>query len=106
MNHFSLINQISTPETQSKTIHRDLANSQILADERAFTLVSNWLEEMQPFSGSNAKNTLLSFSTGFISKHGDGINPEDAREVRRNIQLKLDGNVPTETLESLRYKHS
>ena len=54
---------------------------------------------MQPFDGSNAENNLISFSTGFISKHGDGINPEDAREVGKNIQLKLDGKVPTETLE-------
>ena len=100
LSHLSLINRLSQKvASTSKNIHRDLALAQRLADEQAIGLVNNWLEEMQPFDGSNTENILIPFSTGFISKNGDGINPEKAREVGRKIQLKLDGKVPTETLE-------
>ena len=100
LSHSSLIDRLSQKvKPISKSIHQDLGLAQRSTDEKAISLVDSWLEEMQPFDGSNAENNLISFSTGFISKHGDGINPEDAREVGRNIQLKLDGKVPTETLE-------
>ena len=54
---------------------------------------------MDPHDKINAQNILISFSTGFISKDGDGINPEKALELERKLQVKLDGNIPTATLE-------
>ena len=90
LSNLSLINRLPQKvASTSENIHRDLALAQRLADEKAIGLVNNWLEEMQPFDGSNAENILISFSTGFISKNDDGINPEKAREVGRKIQLSL-----------------
>ena len=62
-------------------------------------LVNSWLEEMEPFDKINAQNILMSFSTGFISQEGDGINPEKSLELGRKLQVQLDGNIPTATLE-------
>ena len=54
---------------------------------------------MEPFDKIDAQNILISFSTGFISKDGDDINPEKAPELGRKLQVKLNGNIPTATLE-------
>ena len=87
LSQLSLIKRL--PETVGSTAtHRDLPLAQRLADEKAIALVNSRLEEMEPFGKINAQNILISFSTGFISKDGDGINPEI-----------LDGNIPTATLE-------
>ena len=94
-----MINRLSERQNKSKNIHRDLGKAQRSADENALKLVSNWLEEMRPFDGSNPEDILLSFSTGFMSKSGNGINPEKACVVGRGIQLKLDGKTPTEKLD-------
>ena len=99
LSHLSLINRMSQQKEAPRNVHRDLAKAQRLADEKAIALVSNWLEEMKPFDGSNAESILLSFSTGFISKSGDGINPEKACEVGREIQSKLDGKAASDRLE-------
>ena len=77
LSQLSLINRLQ--ETVGSTaIHRDLALAQRLADEKAIALVNSRLEEMEPFGKINAQNILISFSTGFISKDGDVINPEKA----------------------------
>ena len=53
---------------------------------------------MEPFSSSRDKNLLISFSTGFVSMDGDGINPKKSLNVGVDIQLKLDGKVaPTKS---------
>ena len=41
LDHMSLINQLSTTEIACKIIHRDLANAQRLADEKATNAISN-----------------------------------------------------------------
>ena len=101
LSHMSLINRLSqkAKTEEAQFIHRDLAVAQRSADEKAITLINNWLEEMQPFDGSHSEDTLISFSTGFFSKDNDGINPEKALEVGKNIQVKLDGKIPTATIE-------
>ena len=97
LSHLSLINCL--PKTVASTAtHRDLALAQRLADEKAIA-VNSWLEEMEPFDKINAQNIFVSFSTGFISKDGDSINPEKALESGRKLQVQLDGNIPTATLE-------
>ena len=60
LDHMSLINQLSTKET-CKVIHRDLANAQRYADEKAINAISNWFEDMQPFSEQTPKEFLVSF---------------------------------------------
>ena len=62
-------------------------------------LVNSWLEGMKPFDKINAQNILMSFSTGFISQKGDGMNAEKSLELGRKLQVQLDGNIPTATLE-------
>ena len=45
----SLINQLS-PKKNRNIMHRNLAHSQRLADEKVMTAISNWFENMQPFN--------------------------------------------------------
>ena len=54
LDHMSLINQLATKKA-CKIIHRDLANAQRLADEKAINLISNWFEDMQPFNEQTPK---------------------------------------------------
>ena len=42
-----------------------------MADEKAISLVGNWLNDMKPFDVSDEK-ILMSFSTGFFSVAEDG----------------------------------
>ena len=96
LSHMSLINRLSqkSAEVGSLAVHRELGAAQRSADEKAIILVGNWLQEMQPFDESHCKETLISFSTGFISKSNDGINPEKAEEIGKHIQKNLDGKPP------------
>ena len=41
----------------------------------------------------------LLFSTGFISRKGDGVNPGETADVGNKIHKKLDGKVPSTTVE-------
>ena len=59
-----------------------------LADEKAINAVSNWFEDMQPFNEQTPKEFLVSFSTGFISRKGDGVNPEEIRYMTWEIRYK------------------
>ena len=79
-----LINQLSTKKAR-KIIHRDLANAQRLADEKSINAISNWFEDMQPFNEQTLKEVLVFFSTGFISRIGDGVNPEETTDVENTI---------------------
>ena len=88
LDHMSLINQLSTKKA-CKIIHRDPTNAQRLADEK----------DMQPFNEQTPKEFLVSFSTGFINRKGDDVNPEETIEVGNTIQKKLDGKVHSITVE-------
>ena len=97
LDHMSLINQLSTKKS-CKIIHHDLGNAQRLADEIAINAISNLSEEMQPFNEQTPKEFLVSFSTDFISRKEDDINPEETIDVGNSIQKKLDGKVPSTTV--------
>ena len=92
------VNQLSTKKA-CKIIHCDLANAQRLADEKAINPISNWFEDMQPFNEQTPKESLVSFSTGFISRKGDGVNPEETIDVGNTIQKRLDGRVRSTTVQ-------
>ena len=68
-----------------------------LADEKAINAISNWCEDMQPFNEQTPKVFLVSFSSGFISRKRDGVNPDVNTDVGNTIQKKLDGRVPSTT---------
>ena len=93
-----MINQLSTKEA-CKIIHRDLANAQRLADGKAINAISNWFEHMQPFNEQRPKEFFVSFSTTFITRKTDGVNPEETIEVGNTIQKTLDRKVPSTTVE-------
>ena len=42
---------------------------------------------------------IVTFSTGFTSTTGDGVNAERAAAVGRDMQKKLDGQSVTTTME-------
>ena len=98
LDHMSLINQLSAKQT-CKVIHCDLENAERLADEKVINAISNWFEDMQPFNEQTPKEFLVSFSTGFISRKGEGVNPEETIDVGNTMQKKLDGKVPSTTVE-------
>ena len=98
LDHMPLINQLSTKKA-CKTIHRYLTNAQRLANEKAINAISNWFEDIQPFNEQTPKELLVSFSTGVISKKGDGVNPEETIDVGNTIRKKLDGKFPSTTVE-------
>ena len=98
LDHMSLINQLSTKKA-CKIIHCDLAKAQRLADEKAINAISNWFKDMQLFNEQTHKEFLVSFSIGFISRKGDGVNPEETIDVGNTIQKKFDGKVLSTTVE-------
>ena len=94
----SLINQLSTKKP-CKIIPRDVAKAQRLADEKAINAITNWFEDMQPFNEQTPKEFLVSFTNGFISRKGDGVNPEETIDMGNTIQKKLNGKVPSTTVK-------
>ena len=98
LDHMSLINQLSTKKA-CKIIHCDLAKAQRLADEKAINAISNWFKDMQLFNEQTHKEFLVPFSIGFISRKGDGVNPEETIDVGNAIQKKFDGKVLSTTVE-------
>ena len=99
LSHLSMINSLMQTEDTSSTSrvkHRDLLKSQRFLDEKAVNAVRKWLDEMAPFSSEGHPNMLVSFSTGFVSNLGDGINPERAINIGRELQVQLD-NMPPST---------
>ena len=54
-------------KTPSNQIHRELALTQRLYDEKAISEVGVWLAEMQPFSEFNDPDVLISFSSGLLA---------------------------------------
>ena len=65
----------------------------------AINAISNWFEDMQLFNEQKPKEILVSFSTGFISRKGDGVNLEETIDVGNTIQKKLDGKVSSTNVE-------
>ena len=65
----------------------------------AINVISNWFEDMQLFNEQKSKEILVSFSTGFISRKGDGVNLEETIDVENTIQKKLDGKVSSTNVE-------
>ena len=54
---------------------------------------------MQPFNEETPKEFPVSFSTGFISRKRDGVNPEETIDVGNTMPKKLDGKLPSTTVE-------
>ena len=68
-------------------------------DAEAIELLLKWFEENDPFDHERDKQLLVSFSTGFVSTADDAVNAEKAAEVGREMQVKLDGQSVTSTME-------
>ena len=52
-----------------------------------------------PFDNNRDKELLVSFSTGFTSTEGDSVNAERAAEVGMEMQIKLDGQSVTSSMD-------
>ena len=52
-----------------------------------------------PFDNNRDKELLVSFSTGFTSTGGDSVNAERAAEVGMEMQIKLDGQSVTSSMD-------
>ena len=91
---------MSQRKVANNIIHRDLSSAQMNKDERAVSLVTQWLEEMTPFNHANDKTVLMSFTTGFMSFEDDSLNTEKACEVGTNMQLALDEKTATDKMDN------
>ena len=82
-------------------VHRELAKTQMKRDAEAVELVLKWFEEIKPFDNDRDKELLVSFSTRFTSTADDSVNAERAAEVGMEMQIKLDGQSVTFTMDEI-----
>lgn len=100
LSHFSDVNQrMEEDVSKHAPVHRDLSKTQIKQDAEAIELVLKWFEENKPFDNDRDKDLLVSFSTGFTSTGNDLVNAERAAEVGMRMQIKLDGQSVTSTMD-------
>ena len=97
--HFSDVNQrMEDGVKKHAPLHKDLGKTQMKRDAEAIGLSIKWFEEA--FDQARDKQLLVSFSTGFTSTADDAVNAERAVEVGREMQIKLDGQSLTSTIEA------
>lgn len=60
--------------------------------------IVGWLEEVNPFDVTRDRKSLVSFSTGFSSTPEDPVNADQAEEVGRAIQAKMDEKTVLDTI--------
>ena len=104
LNHFSFIQQKLEGQIKCGVpVHGDLTRAQMEKDNNSVQAMVGWLEEVNPFDNTRDKKTLVSFSTGFSSSSGDPVNADQAEEIGRNIQAKMDGKTALDTMQT-KYK--
>ena len=100
LSHLSDVNQRMEEDVSKHfPVRRQLAKAQMKRDAEAVELVLKWLEEIKPFDNNRDKELLVSFSTKFTSTADDSVNAEIAAEVEMEIQIKLDGQSVTSTID-------
>ena len=52
-----------------------------------------------PFDNNRDKELIVSFSTGFTSTEGDSVNAEREAEVGMEMQIKLNGQSVTSSMD-------
>ena len=100
LNHFSFIHQ-ELERSMVKCgvpVHTDVKRAQMKRDNDAVNTIVGWLEEVNPFDATRDKKTLVSFSTGFSSTPEDQVNADQAEEVGRAIQAKMDGKTVVDAM--------
>ena len=103
LNQMALINQtfadalvnLSKRQSHSKAvIHSDLSKSSKAKNCEAFKKLMTWFNETVDFEDSDNKNSLISYSTGNISKRGqDEVNPGDCFKTGVVLHEKLNGQT-------------
>ena len=68
--------------------HVELGKSRRERDAKDLHIFTSFLESHNPFDTTS--NVLRSISSGFVAREEDGINCEDAENVGKDIQKKLD----------------
>ena len=100
LSHFSDINQrLEEDVSKYAPLHTNLLKTQMKRDAEAVELALKWFEENMPFDNNRDKELLVSFSTGFTSTEGDSVNAERAAEVGMEMQIKLDGQSVTSSMD-------
>ena len=102
VSHFSFIHQEleRSMVKRSVPVHTDVQKAQMKRDDHAVNAMVGWLEQVNPFDARRDKNTLVSFSTGFSSTPGDQVNADQAEEVGRAMQARMDGKTVLDPLET------
>ena len=100
LSHFSDINQrLGEDVSKYAPLYRDLLKTQMKRDAEAVELALKWFEENMPFDNNRGKELLMSFSTGFTSTGDDSVNAERAAEGGMEMQIKLDGQSVTSSMD-------
>ena len=81
-------------------VHTDVTRAQMKKDENAVNAIVGWLEEVNPFDATRDSKIVVSFSTGFSSTPDDPVNADQAEEVGRAMQAKMDGKTVLDTMET------
>ena len=102
LNHFSFIHQELEGGMNKRgvPVHTDVKRAQMKKDDDAVNAIVGWLEEVNPFDATRDRKTLVSFSTGFSSTPREPVNADQAEEVGRAIQAKMDGQTVLDTMET------
>uniref|UniRef100_UPI00358E3900 uncharacterized protein n=1 Tax=Myxine glutinosa TaxID=7769 RepID=UPI00358E3900 len=102
LNHFSFIHQEleGGMNTRGVPVHTDVTRAQMKKDDDTVNAIVGWLEEVNPFDATRDSKTLVSFSTGFSSTPEDPVNADQAEEVGRAMQAKIDGKTFLDTMET------
>ncbi|KAJ8385110.1 hypothetical protein AAFF_G00192510 [Aldrovandia affinis] len=100
LSHFSDVNKrMEEGVKKHGPLQKDLVKTQMKRNAEAIELALKWFEENNPFDHDRDKQLLVSFSTGFTSTADDAVNAERAAKVGREMQIKLDGQSVTSTME-------
>ena len=81
-------------------VHTDVTRAQMKKDENAVNAIVGWLEEVNPFDATRDSKIVVSFSTGFSSTPDDPVNADQAEEVGRAVQAKMNGKTVLDTMET------
>ena len=100
LNHFFDVNYlIEVAIKKHGQIHKDLTKTRMKRDSEVIELALKWLENTTPSTTIETSLCPSQQDSRLTSTADDAINAERATEVRREMQIKLDGKSVTSTME-------
>ena len=100
LNHFSDVNYLMEVAVKKHgPFHKDLTKTRMKRDSEVIELALKWLNKITPSTAIETSLCPSQQDSRLTSTADDAINAERATEVRRKVQIKLDGKSVTSTME-------